>query len=118
MSKSRSNRGTVGWAQAVRDIVVASINKGQLPILGLLSVILLIIWKMPPADMTEIAKGAFQDLKAGQYVAYLVCFLLICGWYAHTKGMRKQFSLEFERIGNEKSKLQSDAAGAKFKSSE
>jgi hypothetical protein len=28
------------WAKTVRDIVVASINKGQLPILGIISIFL------------------------------------------------------------------------------
>ena len=114
---SRAN-GKMTWAQSVRDMTIASINKGQLPLFGLLFIVSIMILKMPSEDVSDLVFSIFSALKAGEYVAYILLVLSLSGWYAHAKFMRKAFSAEAERIGNEKSNLQGRIAGVKFGSSD
>lgn len=117
-NKSTQKNGTMSWAQAVRDIVVTSMNRGQLPILGMIGVALLLIWKMPEANAAELVVSIVDGLKQGELVGYLMFVLSIAGWYFHAKWMRKLFSSETKRIGQEKSGLQSALTGEKFQSSD
>lgn len=116
-TRARSSTGSVTWAQAVRDIVVAAINRGQLPVLGLLALLLLLIWKMPPDQAGAFLVEMWRDLRAAQMLAYFLLAGSVGGWYFHSKSQRKWFSEEMDRIGKEKSDLQSTISGTKFKSS-
>ncbi len=116
-SSSRTN-GAVTWAQAFRDIIIAAINRGQLPLLGIIGIAALIIWRMPDTEVAGLARDLLVALKHGEGFAYVVEVATLLGWYAHSKFMRREFSQEFRRIGKEKSDIQSRAAGTKFKSSD
>lgn len=109
---------TIGWPQAIRDIVVASINKGQLPILGIIAVMLVVLWRIPPQDLSKLVDKLFELTAKHQILAYALNVILIIGWYIHSRFLRKMFSTEMERIGNEKSVLQNIVAGREFKSSD
>lgn len=116
MAKKKRNGFT--WAQAWRDIVVAAIYKGQLLALGLMLAVLLLILRLPPEDLSKFA-NALADLVEHHEIIELIMFILtLTGWISHTRYMRKQFSKEYERIGREKSELQSRLAGNKFDSSD
>ncbi|UJB17601.1 MULTISPECIES: hypothetical protein [Lysobacter] len=114
---SRPSDIKVTWAQAVRDIVVASINKGQLPVLSLSAVLLLIVYRMPVDKVAELAFKLIEHLQSGAITGWLLMVLVTGGWFFHSKHMIKQFKSEHDRIGQEKSQLQHQAAGEKFPSS-
>lgn len=105
------------WAQAVRDIVVTSINRGQLPILGMIAVALLVLYRLPEGDIAKLALEVVESLRRGEFWAYLIELATVVAWYVHSRAMRKAFSDEAERIGREKSRVQSQAAGVEFKTS-
>ena len=108
----------VTWAQACRDITVAAINKGQLPVLGAFAVLLLVISRLPPTEVASFAHDLLDELKRGNLWGYISSPAILTAWLLHVRSMRKQFSTEYARIGLEKSALQSKAAGTKFKSSD
>ena len=114
MSKERNS---FNWAKAFRDIVVTSINKGQLPLLGVIAIVLLILHKTPESEFKGIFIIFAERLGTLSIVAYLGFVIFPICWYYHTKQMRKHFSREFERIGKEKSEWQEIATGKKLKSS-
>ena len=114
----KNNRGTVTWAQAVRDIINVAINRGQLIPLGIIVIVLLIIWKMPEDQILVFCREILAMLKKGELISYVLCPSLAMGWFFHAKSMRKHFSNEYLRIGREKSNLQGQAAGEKFESSD
>jgi hypothetical protein len=116
-SKKDKDKPSFTWAQATRDIVVTSINRGQLPILGMIAVALLVLYRLPEGDVGKIALEVIESLKRGELWAYLVELATVIAWYVHSRAMRKAFSEEAERIGREKSRVQSQAAGVEFKSS-
>jgi len=108
----------MSWAQALRDMVVSSINKGQLPIFGLFLVILMLIYKMPEADVSRLVFEILESLRKGEFIAYILLGITGFSWFVHSRSMRKKFSDETKRIGREKSALQSKLDGVKFKSSD
>lgn len=117
MAKKKSE-STVSWAHAVRDIVVASINKGQLPILGIFAIIMLLIYKLPTSDVMVLIKAIGEKLRNGEMVSYPLLVVVMLGWYFHARYTRKYHSEEYKRIGREKSELQSLLGEKKFISSE
>lgn len=117
-NKGRRPNGKMSWAQAVRDMVVSSINKGQLPLFGIFFVFCLLILKMPAEDVSALVFELAKALNEGESIAYILLCITLVAWYAHAKFMRKAFSDEAARIGNEKSDLQSKMAGVKFGSSD
>jgi hypothetical protein len=110
----QSKGGDVSWAQAFRDIVIASMNKGQLPLLAIAGVAALIIWRMPPADVSLLANEILSRLDRGDLTGWVLSGLLAGAWHFHARMMRKAFHREADRIGKEKSKLQNVAAGRKL----
>jgi len=105
------------WAQAARDIFVAAINKGQLPVLGIILVILLMLYRMPPQDITAVAQKALDHLISLELLGYLLSLLTIVGWFLHARYLRREQTKEYDRIGREKSEAQNKAAGKNFPSS-
>lgn len=116
-NKKRPSHGSVTWAQAIRDMIVTSMNRGQLPILGALGLAGLLIFRMPEDDISTLVFEILSSLKTGELWAYVAEFFTLGAWFAHAKIMRKMFSKEAERIGVEKSKIQNKATGVNFKSS-
>jgi hypothetical protein len=111
------SKGGVTWAQACRDVVVTAINRGQLPVLGLLFLVALVLLKMPEEDVSKLVFSIVESFRRWELVAYPLLLITVGGWCWHAKWMRKAFSDEAERIGREKSVLQSVVSGVKYKSS-
>lgn len=116
-AKGAGNQPAFTWAQAVRDIFVTSMNRGQLPVLGMIAVALLVLYRMPPEGLAALTHEVVTSLKNGELWAYLLELATVVAWYVHARSMRRNFSDEAERIGREKSKIQSQAAGVAFKTS-
>lgn len=108
----------VSIAQAVRDVFVAAINKGQLPILGIITILLVILWKMPDEDAGTLVFKILESLTINGTIGWFLLLITIGFWYWHVKYLRRQFSEEYRRIGKEKSKYQGQAVGQKYKSSD
>jgi len=106
------------WAKTVRDIVVASINKGQLPILGVISIFLVILIRIPPQDLSTILSKVIEHLVNNELWSYILLFIVCSGWFIHAKIMRTNFTRETNRMSAEKTKLQNQLTKKKFKSSE
>lgn len=114
--KRKGNSGIGPW-QALRDMVIAAMNRGQLPILSVFLLILVVLLRMPEDDLSKLAFSVLEKLEKGELWAYgVLCVVILC-WYVHARLMRKEFSIEMERVGKEKSKLQSKLTNTKLKSS-
>jgi len=85
------------WANAFRDILVASINKGQFPlaILGLIAMSL--IWRMPPEDVSKLMFRIVDGLERGVLLGYGLALVAIGGWFVHARYQRRVISVELSR---------------------
>lgn len=105
---NKNTKPAVTWAQAFRDIIVRAMDRGQLlPVLFFLFVLAL-IFKMPESrvyDFSIIVVDGFKDLSlVGWILVVVVCIL----WAGHARSMRRKHSMEYQRIGGEKSRLQQE----------
>lgn len=115
---NRAKDRSMSWAEACRDMIVAAIDRGQLPTFGILIVVVTLLAKMSESDVAKLVFSIFESLRNFELFAYIFSFMLCTGWFVHAKTMRKLFSAEAERIGREKSELQSKLAQVTFESSE
>lgn len=93
-------------------------NKGQLPILGVLAIIALVIWRMPENEITPMLKSIGQRMVEFELLSYPLLLVSLTGWFLHARNMRKRFSEEYKRIGREKSDLQRQLTGLDLQSSD
>lgn len=105
------------WANAFRDIVVRSIDRGQFLFVALWLMGMVILIKMPGEDVSKMMNAILERLERGELFAYVVNLLVLGGWYFHARWMRKQAAHEFDRIGTEKSRLQDQLTGLKLEGS-
>jgi hypothetical protein len=115
MANKRSTSAThslgAAWATALRDVLIASINKGQFPfaILGL--VLLTLIVKMPPADVSKLVFRLVDGVEQGSLLGYLLSLLFLIGWYVHARYQRRVIAGEIERMAAERNTLQGKNLG-------
>lgn len=114
----KKNNGQYTWARAFRDVFVAAINKGQLPILGVIGVFFIILWRIPESNLAKVLESIIDHLVKGELIAYILLFVSCTGWFIHAKVMRTNFTQETNRIAEEKTRLQNKANRKTFKSSE
>lgn len=108
----------VTWAQAFRDVTNKAMARGQLLPIALLFITLLLIYKLPNGEVATLLDKLLDMLNQGEMWAYVLLVIICIGWYKHAKMMRKQFSAEYKRIGQEKSKIQRLASGIDFSTSD
>lgn len=101
----------ISWAQACRDIGVASMNKGQFPLFVFAIIILSLIWKMPPDDVSKLVNSLIFMLQNGELVGYVLATFTTGGWFVHAKWQRRIISREIQRLSDERNKAQSNKVG-------
>ena len=116
--KGKKSQIRVSWAEALRDVIIAAINKGQLPILGAIAFVFVIFLRMPEGSIPDFVENFMNLLAAWNLVGYILFLLSIFAWFFHVRHMRASFSREYRRIGKEKSELQEKQMGKRLKSSD
>lgn len=118
MATKKTDANKVTAAQAVRDVLVASLNKGQfLPaLLALLFAIMLV--RMPSEDVSRLVFQILADLKNGQLLGYALALISTAGWAFHVKWQRRVITAEMRRVTRERNELQAQATPAEIESSE
>lgn len=103
--------------RALSDVFIASMNKGQFPIAIVGIIFLAIIIKMPPDDVSILAKDILQSLKNFRLMGWLLSVILAFLWFFSNKRLRKTSSKEVSRIGDQKTDLQEKLVLRKLDSS-
>jgi hypothetical protein len=118
MATKKTNTNEVGIAQAARDVLVASLNKGQfLPaLLGFLFAIMLV--RMSPVDVSRLVFQILADLENGKLLGYALALVFASGWAFHVKWQRRAITAEMRRVSRERNDLQAQATPAQIESSE
>lgn len=105
-AKSKTNKDKVSWPQAFRDIIIKAMDRGQLLPVLLFLVFLAFIFNMSENHVYEFGVGIINGFKEFSLVGWLVAAIVAILWAGHARQMRRDHSLEYQRIGTEKSKLQ------------
>ena len=116
MAKGNSNDQVSFW-QMVRDVLIVSMNKGQFPVALIGMVFIVMLFKMPGADVSKLMFEILDDLKRGYLAGYGLGSATTIGWFFHAKKQRSMFANEMKRITAERNKIQEAKIGSKLKSS-
>lgn len=101
----------------LRDVLVASINKGQFPIAVVSLIAMSLIWRMPQSDVGTLVFRIIDDLEDGSLFGYLLAGALAGGWFVHARYQRRVITSEIDRVSQERDHLQRKG-GAAVRSSE
>ena len=102
----------------LRDVLVASLNKGQFVIAVAALIIVVMLVRMPPEDVTKLAFEIIHKLSSGNLVGYALAVVLALCWYIHAKKQRRNCEEELKRLTGERTKLQKQTLGKKVVSSQ
>lgn len=114
----RSRKHVIGFWVMVRDVLVNSMRYGQFPIALVAGIVVVVLVKMPPDDVSRLSFEIVGDLKNFSLLGWVLFFFALVAWYLHQKWQRRIIAAEMERIGAEKSRLQGDRLGKALPSSE
>ena len=105
-------------ARWMRDVLVASIYRGQFPLalLGLIS--LAIILKMPADDLTAVVFHFLDLLSRHELLGYLFAGLCAIGWLLHARLQRRWIGEERRRRSNERAAMKAVIVGLQSKLNE
>jgi hypothetical protein len=117
-SAPKKGGAKVGFWEFLRDVLIASMNKGQFPAALLAMVVLSVIWRMPPVDVSKLMFRLLDVAEEERLVGYAVSVVSLFGWFFHARYQRKLINQEMKRISNERNQLQTRELGKKVKSSE
>ena len=94
-----------GFARMMRDVLVASIYRGQFPpaLIGL--IILAIILKMPAADVSKVMLHLLDLLERHELLGYLLAMICATGWFLHARLQRRWIGEERLRLNSEREAL-------------
>ena len=117
MAQRQKRNIPVNFWEMIRDVLIASFNKGQFPAVVVALILLACVLKMPPADVSKFAFEVLKELKEYHLVGDFLSVALIFAWFLHAKFQRRYHLNEIKRISEERNRLQSDKAGVKVQSS-
>lgn len=104
------------WAM-MNNVIIASLGKGQLlPVLFFFAYILMVL-KMPQADVSILMFGILSGLEKGSLLGYVLAVALFAGWFLHVKWQRRRFEAEMRRMAAKRDEVQERALPGLIESS-
>ena len=116
--RSQGFAAKVGYAEMLRDVLVASIEKGQFPVALSGFLLIVMFWRMPSEDVTKLLFHVFDLLERGQLLGYVLAMCVALGWFSHARFQRSAIADEMQRISEQRTSLQAQVLGHRVRSSE
>jgi hypothetical protein len=115
---ARNNNVKVTIWHMLRDVLIASMNKGQFLLTLSFLLVVIVIIKMPSEAVSRLASEIMQKLENYELVGYVLSVTLGGGWYIHSKYQRRRMAGEIHRISDERDEWQKRALGGNIESSD
>lgn len=96
----------IGFWTMVRDVLIASMSKGQFPVALCAIIVIIVILRIPEETVAELAKSTFEKFVSGYLFGYGAAVFLGFGWFFHVRFQRRIMTHEVTRISEEKTELQ------------
>jgi hypothetical protein len=113
----KERRVTLGFWTMVNNVLIHSMNKGQLPGACVALVLIILAIRCPADQIPGLFQHVLHCLKSLAGVSYTLNVVLLAGSAFGFRHLRRQMSAELERVGIEKTALQEELAGRKLSSS-
>jgi len=98
--------GRIGFWQAIRDIMVMSMNKGQFPVALIGLIVICFIFKMPAKDVSKLVFEVLGLFKSLHLVGWTLGLITSIGWLLHSEYQRRMIDKEMARISRERNEKQ------------
>jgi hypothetical protein len=108
----------VSIAQAVRDTLIASMNKGQFPLAVVALIVIAVLYKMPSEDVSKLVFQVADGFLSGRLVGWALGGVTSVGWLIHSRWQRRMIHKEMENLSFERSELQRRLLNGNIASSE
>ena len=95
----------------LRDVLLASISKGQFPMAMGCIIAVVMVLKMPAEDVSKLVFQILKGVEEMRLVGYLTTLVALIGWFYHAQWQRKMMAKEVNRIAGERNRLQSERLG-------
>lgn len=116
-NRNRQDHAKVSVAQAVRDVLIVSMNKGVFGLALVALVVVVVLYKMPPSDVSKVVFEIGQNLMRWQAAGYCLAAIMSVGWPMHARYQRRQFQQELERVVRERNRFQEQVLKQRLPSS-
>ena len=108
----------IGFFRMLRDVLVAQISKGQLPLLVIGVVSSEIVWKLPSGDVSRIVFRLLDAVELKWWGGYGLSLAIAFAWFFHSRYQRRLMAAEVARASDQKTRVQKQMLGGRIKSSE
>ncbi len=115
--QSRAEKRSINFWQMIRDVLVAALSKGQFPLALFGFILIFIIFKMPNEKVSELAFEIFYGVKSLNLIGIIISPIMLLGWFVHLRWQRKIFTMEIDRISQERNLYQKELLGKNINSS-
>jgi hypothetical protein len=102
----------------IEKVLIASMSKGQAPLFVVAGLAALMIWKMPPEDVSSLVFRLVGAVEHGYVVGYMLAAASTFGWFLHAKFQRKIIRDEMQRMSELRTQLQAKQTIHQLDSSE
>ena len=104
------------WAM-MNNVIIASLGRGQLLPALLFFAYILMVLKMPSADVSVLMFGILSGLEKGSLLGYVLAVALVFGWFLHVKWQRRRFEADMRRMAGTRDEVQERALPGLIESS-
>lgn len=117
--KTGSKEGAkVSLFEFLRDVLIASMDKGQFPAALIAIIALSMIWRMPTADIGKLVFRLLDVAQEAGLMGYVASVLCLFSWFRHARYQRRFIAREMQRVSQERNQMQARELEKKLKSSE
>ena len=95
----------------LRDVLIASMNKGQFPLALSALFFIVLILKMPSRDVSILVFRLLNAAEVGRVAGWAIAVVMVAVWYFHTRSLRRICAAELQRISDERNSLQGRSMG-------
>ena len=103
------NNYRINFWKMMRDVLIASLAKGQFLVAMAGFIIMCVVLRLPPQDLSSATFAIIDLFKSLFYLGYLGFVLIAVAWFMHAKRMRKIHTEEVKRLSSERNKWQQKA---------
>lgn len=103
-----SNRRGMTFSHMLRDVLVASLHKGQFPVAIIGVIVIIAVLRMSPADLSRLVFRLLDAAETHEYGGYALSIVIALGWGLHSKRQQRQMMVEIKRLTEQRSGHQSD----------
>lgn len=116
-TKKHVQKTDISVTVLIRDVLVAGMNKGQLPQATAALVFVFIAWRMPPNDVTELVTKFLNRLADWSVTGWVLAAITLMVFGLLNKGLRSRHAQEVTRLSDERNHYQRIVLGDKLGSS-